>query len=108
MRILILSIPILLLLPACVTHEMVARTRASNDLQCAEESVNVSNIGGTSYRAVGCEKEATYNCITGQNTITCVREEQKDHPSEGAGTADSAEVVTPETQGDESAAAGRI
>ena len=61
----------------CVTHETVTRTRAANDFPCEEQQVEVVNIGGTSYRATGCGKQATYNCIGGQQGITCVREEQQ-------------------------------
>ncbi len=62
----------------CVTMETTAKTRAANDLHCAEEQIVVRNIGGSSYRATGCNQEATYNC--GQstaNTFVCQREEQK-------------------------------
>jgi hypothetical protein len=62
----------------CVTMETTAKTRASNDMNCAEDQIAVRNIGGSSYRATGCNQEATYNC--GQstaNTFVCQREEQK-------------------------------
>ena len=62
----------------CVTMETTARTRASNDLRCGEESVVVKNIGGSSYRATGCGQEVTYNCAQSSgNTFVCRREEQK-------------------------------
>ena len=62
----------------CVTMETTAKTRAANDLNCAEDQIAVRNIGGSSYRATGCNQEATYNC--GQstaNTFVCQREEQR-------------------------------
>ena len=46
----------------CVDAEDVARTRAANDFGCAESAVEITNIGGTSYRAHGCGKSAVYNC----------------------------------------------
>jgi hypothetical protein len=42
-----------------ITGPRTARTRAANDFACAEESVAVTNIGGESYRAAGCGKQAT-------------------------------------------------
>lgn len=68
----------LFLLGACVTMFDVAKTRAANDLRCPEEQIIVANIGGSSFRAIGCGQEATYNCIqSSENTLACVREEQR-------------------------------
>ncbi len=63
---------------ACSPMERTARTRAANDLRCDKDQIEVRNIGGTSYRATGCNQEATYNCIqsTSNNGILCQREEQ--------------------------------
>ena len=62
----------------CVTMETTAKTRAANDLKCSEDQIVVRNIGGSSYRATGCNQEATYNCgQSSQNTFVCQREEQK-------------------------------
>ncbi len=65
-------------LTGCVTMAGIAKTRASNDLRCAEDQIVVANIGGSSYRATGCGQEATYNCIqSSESTLACVREDQR-------------------------------
>jgi hypothetical protein len=46
------------------------RTRAANDFECAEEKVEVTDIGASGYRAKGCGQTATFVC----NGSVCVRE----------------------------------
>jgi hypothetical protein len=69
----------LLSLSAC-TQEAAVRTRAANDLQCNEDKIEISDIGGNAYRARGCGGEATYACTGGAGTqtpsVTCTREAQ--------------------------------
>jgi hypothetical protein len=78
MKALLLIVGIALGTAGCVTMETTAKTRAANDLKCAEDQIAVRNIGGSSYRATGCNQEATYNCgQSSQNTFVCQREEQK-------------------------------
>ncbi len=40
-----------------------AAIRAANDFSCPSNEVQITNVGGTSYRAEGCGKRATYTCI---------------------------------------------
>jgi hypothetical protein len=47
----------------CTTTMGTARTRAANDFGCAEDRIQVTDIGGTSYRASGCGQSATYDCV---------------------------------------------
>ena len=47
---------------ACVSAQGTAQTRAANDFACPEAQVIVTSIGGTSYKAEGCGKSATYTC----------------------------------------------
>jgi hypothetical protein len=54
------------LLAACVTPESVARTRAANDFNCSEDAINITSIGGTSFRASGCDHEEVYDCAGSQ------------------------------------------
>jgi hypothetical protein len=47
---------------ACVHPEDIARTRAANDFHCAEDDINIEELGGTSYRAKGCGYNEVYDC----------------------------------------------
>jgi hypothetical protein len=51
-----------LVLLGCVTPDAVARTRAASDFHCKEEHVTITELGGTSYRAEGCDHSAVYDC----------------------------------------------
>lgn len=69
-----------LLLGGCVTAEGTAKTRAANDFSCSEDQVQVTNVGGKSYRANGCGKSAVYDCAASDaykgstTSYTCVPE----------------------------------
>ena len=51
-----------LALVGCISAQGTTQTRAANDFQCPKDQIVVTNIGGTSFRAEGCGKTATYNC----------------------------------------------
>jgi len=66
----------------CVTATGIVRERAANEFSCDEENIEVYSIGGNTYRAIGCGKDATYTCskaIEGAdlagNSIPCVHDE---------------------------------
>jgi hypothetical protein len=67
-------------LAGCVTPAGIAKTRAASDFGCPEDQVSVAEIGGTSYRAVGCDQAAVYNCSGSDsykgttNNYTCIPE----------------------------------
>jgi hypothetical protein len=67
-------------LAGCVTPAGIAKTRAASDFGCPEDQVTVAEIGGTSYRAVGCDQAAVYNCSGSDsykgttNNYTCIPE----------------------------------
>jgi hypothetical protein len=69
----------------CVDAESIARTRAANDFECDEDKVNVTNIGGTSFRADGCGQKGVYTCTASEGysgTTTdyaCVPEAKRAH-----------------------------
>jgi hypothetical protein len=52
-----------------------AEDRAEHDLKCPSDKLTSEDIGGGAYRVVGCGREATYVCQTGDHTTTvCQRE----------------------------------
>ena len=54
------------------------RVRFSKEFSCAEQDVQVEDLGGSAYRASGCGQTATYVCNTGryQNEagLACAKE----------------------------------
>jgi hypothetical protein len=45
--------------------QTVVQTRASNELSCAKDKLQIQPLGGTSYKATGCGMTATYTCMGG-------------------------------------------
>jgi len=54
----------------CTSYLNIVKQRASFDLTCPPDQVQVSEIGGTSYGAVGCGARASYTCSGGFQTNT--------------------------------------
>ncbi|HEY3353588.1 MAG TPA: hypothetical protein VGQ83_10085 [Polyangia bacterium] len=52
----------------------VVRSRAARDFDCAEQAVQVAELGGRAYLAEGCGRQASYACQTNDYGIACVRE----------------------------------
>jgi hypothetical protein len=56
----------------------VVATRATNEFSCPQDQVHIDELGGTSYRATGCGKTATYTCLGGNfgnpYSAMCTRE----------------------------------
>jgi hypothetical protein len=82
MRLLLLaSLTLVLPLAGCVTPDAVAKTRAASDFSCSEGQVEVTSIGGNSYRANGCGRSAVYDCAASDSyrgtasNYTCVPEQ---------------------------------
>jgi hypothetical protein len=77
----------------CVHAEDVARTRAASDFHCEEDKIDVTNIGGTSYRAKGCGYNTVYDCTGSQVGGT--------YNGAGGGTTDYVCVPEHESEKDE-------
>ena len=45
--------------------QTVVQTRASNEFSCPKDKVALQALGGTSYKATGCDVTATYTCMGG-------------------------------------------
>jgi hypothetical protein len=58
----------------------VVKAKASSDLDCKD--IAVSQVGGTSWKAEGCNKVASYVCWTsvGMGDGMCTREGAMPHP----------------------------
>lgn len=110
----------LLVLGGCGIHaESVARTRAANDFNCSEDQIEITEVGGTSYRATGCDHSQVYDCAEtlsavggygGRATFVCVAEGQGRSSSAGntgAGTepADPQGPTAPSSAADSPASA---
>lgn len=64
---------------ACSTMSGVVRERASHELECPEDDLEVDEIGGTSFVASGCGRSGTYTCADSHRTtgrqVVCVRDD---------------------------------
>jgi hypothetical protein len=95
-----------LLVSGCIIHTPsgVARTRAASDFDCGADQIEIVGLGGTSYRATGCEQTAVYNCSGSQVSVgsngggtsnyVCVPEGKPEAAS------DPANAVPPQTRRD--------
>jgi hypothetical protein len=45
--------------------QTVVQQRATNELSCPKEKLQVQQLGGTSFKATGCGMTATYTCLGG-------------------------------------------
>jgi hypothetical protein len=74
---------------ACSTLSDRVRARAANESGCAEDSIEVEDLGSGGYRATGCDVTAVYTCIGGgMASALCVKEEQS-RPAAAAAAAAS-------------------
>jgi hypothetical protein len=91
-------------LTGCVSAAGVARTRAANDFQCREDQIQITEIGGTSFRATGCDRSEVYDCSgsslgangrcgVGATNYVCVPEGAKKAVADDA-PSDSAAAVS--------------
>ncbi len=97
-----IGIASLLVLNGCVTAKDVAKARAASDFECREDQIQISEIGGTSYRATGCDKSQVYDCSgsslganarcgTGATEYVCVPEAaKKARPDDTASSSSAA------------------
>jgi hypothetical protein len=46
----------------CASIAGVARARAASDFQCREDQIEITELGGTSFRATGCDRSEVYDC----------------------------------------------
>ena len=58
----------------CVSTTGIVRTRAATDFDCPESEVTVEDVAGTTYRATGCGRTATFTC-GGPRENTCVHDD---------------------------------
>jgi hypothetical protein len=59
------------------TQTRAVRKRATSDLECAEDKIEVEDLGKSHYRAAGCGRVAIYECSgggTGTNLPRCERQ----------------------------------
>lgn len=66
-----------LAIAACASGAMstAARNALAASSNCPVERVTVEDLGGSRYRAFGCEKTETYVCRTpGQTVVSCLPE----------------------------------
>ncbi|MGZ6028402.1 MAG: hypothetical protein ACXWK5_03195 [Myxococcaceae bacterium] len=62
---------------ACASGAMssAARNALAASSNCPVDRVTVEDLGGSRYRASGCEKTETYRCMTpGQTVVSCLPE----------------------------------
>ena len=72
-----LSVGPLLAFTACSSLRTTALDRATFDLDCPKDKIEVVSIGGTSYGAKGCGKKATYTCAAeGSFATKCVKDSE--------------------------------
>lgn len=80
MRTLFKLVGLLLLVPltACEHGEsaLIARERFARQYRCPEDTVQVEDLTGESYRTRGCGRSAIYSCTSnaGSISIRCVQE----------------------------------
>ena len=64
----------------------VVRERAAHELNCPEDQLEITSIGGTSYEATGCGQAATYTCADNQTAFgretVCVRDDPPTPPAD--------------------------
>ncbi|HET9959860.1 MAG TPA: serine protease [Polyangiaceae bacterium] len=77
----------LLLVSACAEEQIQARF--SDDYRCHEDQVEVEALGGQRYRATGCGRSATYQCLRdGVRDNVCAKEsEPEPEPDASASVA---------------------
>ena len=63
---------------SCATGSKTVKKRAAYDLDCPKDQIVVEHIGGTSYGAKGCDKQATYTCdaMTKLFGVKCIKDSQ--------------------------------
>jgi len=76
------------LLSGCVLPMDIVRQRFTADTQCVEQSVQVSELPGSAYRADGCGLSATYVCTVQEGQVlACIRESAVQAVGPGASDA---------------------
>jgi hypothetical protein len=62
-------------LSSCVTPSDIVRQRASLERHCPEDSIQVTALPGSAYRADGCGRSETFVCIVDKgSTQACTKE----------------------------------
>ncbi len=70
---------------ACASGAMssAARNALATSSNCPPDRVTVEDLGGSRYRASGCEKTETYRCmIPGHTVVSCLPESPPPPPPE--------------------------